>query len=528
MKRVLNLYRVSTKGQVDKDDIPMQRLACNEFAEQQGWKVVEEVSEKGVSGYKNLAADRDVLTGIRERAKQGTFDILLVFMLDRLGRLSFDTPVLVMDLASYGVEVWSVQEGHIQSAASDDKMALFMKCWCAEGESLKTAIRVKERYHQLVEQGIWPGGVVPFGYRTDYKGRLNKKRQPIKDLEINPLEAEVVQELFRKNVYEGYGSHMLAAMLNERGMKTHNGAKFQSNTILRILRNPLYTGFFTAGDTISPHLPELQIVEQELFVRANEILEQRKPINENKRQVAMSNKGKVLLSGNIYCAHCGTRLASIRYTDSYIRKDGTKYFVEEPKYQCYHRARGLNDCDGAHNYKASTVDFVVEQVAQEVLAKITTTPKDVSIETRLDRQVQNTVGVKKELEKQVAAKQREHDKLQAEIGRCLLGESKFSEEVLSAEIDRAKSELDALKLELQAAKDELADQQKTREGIGGVYDRFVSWAHEFDEAPLARKKMIVGELFERVTVGKGYAIDVKLNPNYAQFLPDEQGPQKAG
>lgn len=99
---------------------------------------------------------------------------------------------------------------------------------------------------------------------------------------------------------------------------------------------------------------------------------------------------------------------------------------------------------------------------------------------------------------------------------------------MSAEIDRATAELDALKLELQAAKDELDNQQKTREGISGVYDRFVSWAHEFEEASLTRKKVIVNELFERVTVGKGYVIDVKLNPDYAQFLPEEQDAQKAG
>ena len=34
MKRVYCLYRVSTKGQVDKDDIPMQRIKCNEFAKE--------------------------------------------------------------------------------------------------------------------------------------------------------------------------------------------------------------------------------------------------------------------------------------------------------------------------------------------------------------------------------------------------------------------------------------------------------------------------------------------------------------
>jgi len=46
-KRVYCLYRVSTKGQVEKDDIPMQKEYCREFAEEQGWEIVQEFYEKG-------------------------------------------------------------------------------------------------------------------------------------------------------------------------------------------------------------------------------------------------------------------------------------------------------------------------------------------------------------------------------------------------------------------------------------------------------------------------------------------------
>lgn len=49
MKRVYCLYRVSTKGQVDKDDIPMQKTSCREFAERNGWTILKEFQEKGVS-----------------------------------------------------------------------------------------------------------------------------------------------------------------------------------------------------------------------------------------------------------------------------------------------------------------------------------------------------------------------------------------------------------------------------------------------------------------------------------------------
>ena len=46
MQRVECLYRVSTKGQVDHDDIPMQRIECRKFAEEQGWTIIKELCEK--------------------------------------------------------------------------------------------------------------------------------------------------------------------------------------------------------------------------------------------------------------------------------------------------------------------------------------------------------------------------------------------------------------------------------------------------------------------------------------------------
>lgn len=51
-------YRVSTKGQVDHNDIPMQKIKCRKFAQQQGWRVVMEKAEKGISR----------LQGVRQQA----------------------------------------------------------------------------------------------------------------------------------------------------------------------------------------------------------------------------------------------------------------------------------------------------------------------------------------------------------------------------------------------------------------------------------------------------------------------------
>mgnify|MGYP000928244531 CR=1 FL=1 len=125
-KRVYCLYRVSTKGQVEKDDIPMQKQYCREFAESQGWTIIKEFAEKGVSGFKVAAADRDAIQEIRQDAEERKFDILLVFMFDRLGRRDDETPFVVEWFIRNGIEVWSAMEGqqkmddHIEDHAVSD------------------------------------------------------------------------------------------------------------------------------------------------------------------------------------------------------------------------------------------------------------------------------------------------------------------------------------------------------------------------------------------------------------------------
>ena len=95
-KRVNCLYRVSTIGQVEKDDIPMQRQFCREFiASHPDWVLQNEFYEKGVSGFKKSAKERDAMQELQQEAVAGSFDILLVYMFDRLGRRDDETPFVV-------------------------------------------------------------------------------------------------------------------------------------------------------------------------------------------------------------------------------------------------------------------------------------------------------------------------------------------------------------------------------------------------------------------------------------------------
>ena len=91
-------------------DIPMQRRECLDFiAKQDDWSFFDERLEKGVSGFKVSAAKRDVIIEIREMAERKMFDVLLVFMFDRLGRREDETPFLVQWFVEKGIEVYLSQ-----------------------------------------------------------------------------------------------------------------------------------------------------------------------------------------------------------------------------------------------------------------------------------------------------------------------------------------------------------------------------------------------------------------------------------
>ena len=283
----------------------MQRIECRKFAEQQGWNIIKELCEKGVSGFKISADDRDAIQELREDAMNQRFDVLLVFMFASLGRRDDETPFGVEWCAKQGIRIFSVKEGEQKFESHTDSLINYIRYWQSEGESRKTSMRIKTRLDQMRGEGLYTGGTPRYGYRAVEKGRRNKKDKPVKDLEICHEEAAVVKEIFERTVYEGAGSFILATELSARGVRTHHGAKFNVSTVNIILRDRQYLGYLITQDITSPHLPELQIIDEALFNAAQEITEQRKTQNAAWRNIPRQNCSGVLLGGNLYCAACG-------------------------------------------------------------------------------------------------------------------------------------------------------------------------------------------------------------------------------
>ncbi|MCM1304751.1 MAG: recombinase family protein, partial [Butyrivibrio sp.] len=523
--RVYCLYRVSTKKQVDRNDkdgndIPMQRNACHDFAEyQKDWEIVKEFSEKGVSGYKVSAQDRDAIQELKEAALKDEFDILLVFMFDRIGKIDDETPFVVEWFAKHGIEVWSTQEGQQRFDSHVDKLTNYLRFWQASGESEKTSIRIRNKMQQMALGGMYTGGPVRFGYRLAESGMVNRKNVPIKKYEIDPAEREVLQMIDDMTIHKGYGSYRMADYLNQNGYRTKNGSKFTSIKIIRILHDPYYCGRLEDGTT-SGQLQALRIRSDEAYDRILYILEQRNNANEEKRHTALQAKGQAFASGNVFCAHCGGRLTTIRYRDRYTRKDGTEYSVDQIKYSCYHKSRKLCKCDGQTTYQADRVDEIVSRTMRKIFGYMDGAPEEEKQQAMFRRQIAGNRATQKKLETGLVKDREQLTKPQLEIGKTLTGDSVYSPEDLSQAIQTIRARVSEAEEKLETLKTEEAQKKQGIDMITSAYNQFKSWAEEFDTATLEQKKMISCNLFKRIEVGRDYKINVELNMTYRQFCSE--------
>ena len=506
------VYRVSTKGQVEKDDIPMQKEACRNFAESQGWEIVKEFSEKGVSGFKKSAKDRDELQKIQQAAMEGKFDILLVFMFDRLGRRDDETPFIVEWFTKQGIEVWSVNEGQQRFDTHVDKLMNYIRYWQASGESLKTSVRTRTRLEQLTEEGHYTGGTVAFGYKRVRLGRVNKKNQEVCDLVVDEAEAEIVRLIFHKYVYEGYGAQKLSHYLYEQGVVGRNNKNIPNTSIVRMIKNKGYTGYLING-AVETECPQLRIIEPELFEQAQELRQARTC---ERGGTSLGTSSKALLTGLVYCGHCGNRLSLTSSGRTHTYADGHTVKEVRPRYSCFYKIRHPGDCDGQSGYGVSKLDSIVEEVVRQIFAQFREVSRKKlleSVKTNDAARIQKKV---KKIQKDLEAKQKELDDLKAETILVIRGVSALDKELLGTLVAEARETLETLEKQLVQAQEEYEEATKTAKRSNYICNELFTWADVYDTANHDERRAILQQFITEIRVRKDYEISITLNASFNQ------------
>lgn len=521
-ERVDCLYRVSTTKQVDHDeqnqaDIPVQRKACREFAAKMGWTIVHEEQENGVSGYKVSANDRDKLQLLKERAEQGKFDILLVFMFDRLGRKSDETPFVVEWFVKHGIRVWSVNEGEQRFESHTDRLTNYIRYWQADGESQKTSIRTKTALGQMVQEGRFRGGSAPYGYRLAPSGIFNKRKHEVYKLEIDEDEARVVRMMFNLCVGSGYGRCKIANLISSQGIQTRTGGNWHEATVGHILHNITYMGVLRSGESQSEVFPELQIIDPTTFELAQKLMTERVNEFNEQRTLPRNTSGQSMLSGNVFCGHCGGRLTLT--TNGTVRKnaDGVQVARRRIRYVCYNKTRHRVECSGQTGYTMHILDGMVTEVLHQIFDRMRSVRED-EIVSRTQMNV--TADVKNQLtaaKREFAKATKEYEAVKAKLMAIIRGESSLPESVISEMAEEAKRKMMAASEKVSALNSEMEQSNDRTDEIRRDYRNIMKWSEIFDGSDMAVKKMIAGYLIKKISVYSGYRLHIEFNINFAQF-----------
>lgn len=518
-KRVYALYRVSTLGQVEKDDIPMQKQRCHEFANMNGWEIIGEFSEKGVSGFKVSAKDRDAIQEIQRDATLGKFDILLVFMFDRLGRRDDETPFIVEWFVKNGIEVWSTEEGQQRFDNHVDKLMNYLRYWQASGESIKTSIRTKTQLGQIVQEGKFRGGACPYGYSLIKRGRTGKKGRELYEIERNPEEAIVVAKMFEMSSEQGFGARLISSELDSMGIKERNGNPFHYSSIQKMLRNVLYTGVLRSGETYSEIFDELKIVEQDIFDRVQTLMDQRTQHYQEKRNSPQRVGGQALLSGNIYCGHCGGHMFASTARKSHHAVPEGAINERIPIYKCYNRTKGKGvRCTAPSTYRAQRIDDAIREMLLSVFDRAKDfTEKDL-VDHRVSKSILEYEMILKKTRADYKSKTQELARLDEQIVDAIAGTGAFTPQQLRRRMDTVQEQVNTLADRINDMTDRLEQTGELTTQIKREYNNLQKWADVFRTAPLDTQKMIAAEMVEYVKVSAGYELDVKLSITYDQFM----------
>jgi len=527
MKRVMCLYRVSTKGQVDeKDDIPMQRRECKAFIERKDdWVFAGERMEKGVSGYKVSAANRDAIIELRELAEHKQFDVLLVFMFDRLGRKEDETPFLVKWFIEHGVEVWSTREGQQKLDNQVDRLLNFMRFWAASGESEKTSIRVKAAHKQMMEDGIWRGGACPYGYKLVHTGRMGKKNRQLYDLMIDEVTSQIVLEIFDLVTSKGYGTLRVANLLNSKYPDPKK--VWTRQTILRMLRNPIYTGRLHMNDLQSEPIESLRLISDDEFEFVDQVLKNRvttryREIREAEDELVPEGSTKTsvfgasLLSGILYCAHCGHKLVG-----NYCTKNRNGVIYYRPIYRCYNGETKAKHCEGQTVYSAAKIEDAVLTDVSQYFATINSAV-DIEWKARARKRLrENAKDRQRAAEAKLTKLQADQLKLKAEIMKSINGESAFDTELLKEMMEENKRSQFETEEVIISYKDEVAREESRINRMNKQFNDIRDWSEQFRMASLDMQKMILARLIERITVDRDYNIEIHYYVTAEDFCGNE-------
>ena len=357
--KLISYRRVSSNKQVTEgDSLEGQKRTIEQWVKRRGHEVVMEFVDGGVSAFKS-STTRKAFCDMLEYAvsNKENVDGIIVYKLSRFARNELARLQAEEELSKAGIQVFSATE----EVPEDEDMAHFIRSVLGivnEQQSRQNSSTVRDRLADTARNGFFPGGQVPFGFKSiNATPEHGKKSRKI--LVVDEDHRHTVTHMFDLCLngpkLKGCGVKEIANILNEEGLLKEN-KYWTSKSVHKVLSNSVYAGELVFTSNVDKKNPEKivikvpSIISKEVFKKASESLASRRLQNNNLR----AQRSDTLLVGLLKCSTCNCRLTLM------TGKGGQfKYYKCKKK-----RITGASKC--------TTPNFRVEQLDNLVLDTIAT------------------------------------------------------------------------------------------------------------------------------------------------------------
>jgi site-specific DNA recombinase len=230
--------RVSTLEQAKTGtSLGAQVEVCRRFAESQGWVVVGEFVDEGVSG---TLGSRPRLDALFSAVRSDEVDVVVVGKLDRFARSMKHLSAMIGELDDRGV-LFATVDRQIDTTTSAGRLLRNILGSFAEFERDLIVERTNAGKRKVVADGFWPGAMAPFGWRRDRSHASHTR------LVIDEDQAEVYRLIVHLLVDRGYTTSETARHLNGLGIPTPRGLEWHPQRVRQLLMRAPLSGEWTYG-----------------------------------------------------------------------------------------------------------------------------------------------------------------------------------------------------------------------------------------------------------------------------------------
>lgn len=247
--------RTSSPNQRYNHSIKEQVKRCWKHCDDRGWIVKYVFTDECVGGG---TIERPKFQIMLEGAREGKFNVIMFWKLDRFCRSLVDLVNVERSLREMGVGLCSATE-HLDTTTSIGRFNFRNLASVAELEREIIGERARMGMHALARERKWPNPHPPLGYDKAEDGTLR----------VNRVEAKLARWIFKRYV-RVKSMDQVVFELNQKGATTKKDKKWTIRAVKDILTDGLYVGRYKVAG-VEEKVKGLKIINDQIFDKAAEI-----------------------------------------------------------------------------------------------------------------------------------------------------------------------------------------------------------------------------------------------------------------